>query len=115
LLFPHCAHRGTSLYYGKVEERGIRCCYHGWLFSVDGECVEQPCEPNNGGKVREKIRQPWYAVEERYGLIWAYMGPSEKKPVLPRYEALENLAEGEFVEADDSSIGGGGPQIIPRN
>lgn len=115
LLFPHCAHRGTSLYYGKVEERGIRCCYHGWLFSVEGECVEQPCEPDNGGRVREKIRQPWYAVDERYGLIWAYMGPPDKKPVLPRYEALETLAPGEFVEADDSSIGGGGPPIIPCN
>ncbi len=115
LLYPHCFHRGTSLYYGKVEENGIRCCYHGWLFSVDGRCLEQPCEPNNGGKAREKLIQPWYPVEERYGLIWAYMGPPEKKPVLPRYEALEVLDDGEFIEADDSSIGGGGPQIIPCN
>lgn len=114
LVHPNCAHRGTSLYYGKVEERGIRCCYHGWLFDVQGHCVEQPCEPE-GGRARDRVRQPWYPVQELYGLIWAYMGPPEKKPVLPRYECLENLDEGEFLEADDSSIGGGGPQIIPCN
>ncbi len=114
LVYPHCAHRGTSLYYGKVEERGIRCCYHGWLFDVQGHCLEQPCEPE-GGRAREKVRQPWYPVQEQYGLIWAYMGPPDKKPVLPRYDCLETLDEGEFLEADDSSIGGGGPQIIPCN
>ena len=114
LVHPHCAHRGTSLYYGKVEERGIRCCYHGWLFDVQGHCVEQPCEPE-GGRQRERVRQPWYPVQELYGLIWAYMGPPERKPVLPRYECLENLDEGEFLEADDSSIGGGGPPVIPCN
>ncbi len=114
LVYPHCTHRGTSLYYGKVEERGIRCCYHGWLFDVQGRCLEQPCEAD-GGRARDKRRQPWYPVQERYGLVWAYMGPPEKKPVLPRYECLEVLDEGEFLEADDSSIGGGGPQVIPCN
>jgi nitrite reductase/ring-hydroxylating ferredoxin subunit len=114
LLYPHCAHRGTSLYYGKVDARGIRCCYHGWLFDVQGRCLEQPCEPD-GGRARDRRRQPWYPVQERYGLVWAYMGPPERKPVLPRYECLEVLDEGEFLEADDSSIGGGGPQVIPCN
>jgi nitrite reductase/ring-hydroxylating ferredoxin subunit len=114
LVQPRCAHRGASLYYGKVEERGIRCCYHGWLFDVQGHCVEQPCEPE-GGRARDKVRQPWYPVEELYGLVWAYLGPPEKKPVLPRYECLENLDEGEFLEADDNSIGGGGPKVIPCN
>lgn len=114
LVYPHCAHRGASLYYGKVEERGIRCCYHGWLFDVQGHCLDQPCEPE-GGRARARRRQPWYPVQERYGLVWAYLGPPEKKPVLPRYECLEALAEGEFLEADDSSIGGGGPQVIPCN
>ncbi len=114
LLYPHCAHRGASLYYGKVDEQGIRCCYHGWLFDVQGHCLEQPCEPE-GGRARDRRRQPWYPVQEQYGLVWAYMGPPDKKPVLPRYECLEVLDEGEFLEADDSSIGGGGPQIIPCN
>jgi phenylpropionate dioxygenase-like ring-hydroxylating dioxygenase large terminal subunit len=114
LLYPRCAHRGTSLYYGKVEERGIRCCYHGWLYDVQGRCLEQPCE-EGGGPRRDRIRQPWYPVEERYGLVFAYMGPAEKKPLLPRYECLENLAPGESVEADDSSIGAGGPVIVDCN
>jgi nitrite reductase/ring-hydroxylating ferredoxin subunit len=114
LVYPHCAHRGTSLYYGKVEERGIRCCYHGWLWDTQGHCLEQPCEPQ-GGKLREKVRQPWYPVQDLYGLVWAYLGPPEKKPVLPRYECLEVLEPGEFLEADDHSIGGGGPRIIPCN
>jgi phenylpropionate dioxygenase-like ring-hydroxylating dioxygenase large terminal subunit len=113
LVAPHCAHRGASLYYGRVEEQGMRCCYHGWLFDVQGNCLEQPCEPELG-RARGKMRQPWYPVEERYGMVWAYLGPPEKKPVLPRYEALEVLDDGEFVEADDSSIGGG-PRIIPCN
>jgi nitrite reductase/ring-hydroxylating ferredoxin subunit len=114
LVHARCAHRGTTLYYGKVEARGIRCCYHGWLFDVEGHCLEQPCEPD-GGRHRNLVRQPWYPVQERYGLIFAYMGPPERKPVLPRYEALEVLDAGEFVDADDTSIGSGGAAIAPCN
>ena len=114
LLHARCCHRGTTLYYGKVEEDGIRCCYHGWKFDTEGRCLEQPCE-FDGGAFRDKVRQPWYPIEERYGLIFAYMGPAETKPVLPRYECLEKMDDGEFVEADDTSIGGGGPAIIPCN
>ena len=114
LLYPRCAHRGTTLYYGKVEKRGIRCCYHGWLFDAQGHCLEQPCEPGGGAR-RDRIRQPWYPVEERYGLVFAYLGPAAKRPVLPRYDCLEELAPGEFIEADDSSIGSGGPAIVPCN
>lgn len=114
LLHARCCHRGTTLYYGKVEDRGLRCCYHGWLFDTEGHCLEQPCEPD-GGQFRDKARQPWYPVQERYGMIFAYMGPPDKKPVLPRYECLEVMDDGEFVEADDTSLGGGGPAIIPCN
>jgi phenylpropionate dioxygenase-like ring-hydroxylating dioxygenase large terminal subunit len=114
LVHARCCHRGTTLYYGKVEARGIRCCYHGWLFDTHGHCLEQPCEPQ-GGLFRDKVRQPWYPLEERYGLIFAFMGPPERKPVLPRYHCLEVMDDGEFVETDDSSLGGGGPQIIPCN
>src|SRR6185312_4621686 len=101
LLYPRCMHRGTTLYYGKVEDEGIRCCYHGWLFGVDGTCLDQPCEPNHGdpeqGGHRDVARQPWYPVEERYGLIFAYMGPPEKKPVLPRFDILEDCTAEETV------------------
>ena len=114
LVHARCCHRGTTLHYGKVETRGIRCCYHGWLFDTQGHCLEQPCEPQ-GGLFRDKLRQPWYPLEERYGLIFAFMGPPERKPVLPRYHCLEVMDDGEFVETDDSSLGGGGPQIIPCN
>ncbi len=114
LVHPRCAHRGSSLFYGKVDERGIRCCYHGWLYDVEGRCLEQPCEPG-GGVSRRVVRQPWYPVRENYGLIFAYMGPPERKPVLPQYDILEELAAGEWIEADDSSIGGGGPAVIPCN
>ena len=115
LVWSRCCHRGTTLYYGKVEERGIRCCYHGWLYDVEGHCLEQPCEPDGGVKHRERIRQPWYPVEERYGLVFAYMGPPEKKPVMPRYDALEELDDGEFIDVDDTSIGSGGGAIAPCN
>jgi nitrite reductase/ring-hydroxylating ferredoxin subunit len=114
LLYPRCAHRGTSLYYGRIENRGIRCCYHGWLYDVTGHCLEQPCEPN-GGERRGNVRQPWYPLEERFGLIFAYLGPPQRKPALPRYDALEELDAGEFIDADDSSIGSGGPAIVPCN
>jgi phenylpropionate dioxygenase-like ring-hydroxylating dioxygenase large terminal subunit len=114
LVHNRCAHRGTSLYYGRVEERGIRCCYHGWLFDSEGRCLDQPCEPE-GGRHRDRVRQPWYPVREQYGLIFAYMGPPERKPALPRYRCLEELDEGEFLETNDTSIGGGGPTIIPCN
>ena len=110
LLYPRCAHRGTTLYYGKVEERGIRCCYHGWLFDAEGRCLEQPCEPELG-KHRDNVRQPWYPLEERYGLIFAYLGPPEKKPVLPRWDVLDELDPDESVEA--SNLIASGPVVIP--
>jgi phenylpropionate dioxygenase-like ring-hydroxylating dioxygenase large terminal subunit len=118
LLYPRCAHRGTTLYYGKCEDDGIRCCYHGWLFSVDGRVLDQPCEPGGASHNRDLIRQPWYEVQERYGMIWAYMGPPEKKPVLPRYDTLEDLGPGEIHYATGSSFGAGGDdtrEIVPCN
>ncbi|MCP3730023.1 Rieske 2Fe-2S domain-containing protein [Sphingomonas sp. MG17] len=96
LVYPRCIHRGASLYYGRVEERGIRCCYHGWLFAPTGQCLEQVCEPDCGARTVKHYRQPWYPVEERYGVIFAYLGPLEEKPPLPRYEPLENLEDGQY-------------------
>jgi nitrite reductase/ring-hydroxylating ferredoxin subunit len=94
VVFERCAHRGSSLFYGRVEDDGIRCCYHGWKFDVQGNCVEQACEPALGRR-RDAARQPWYPVEERYGLVFVYMGPPDKKPALPRFDSLEPLEEGE--------------------
>ncbi len=115
LIYPRCCHRGTDLYYGKVERDGIRCCYHGWLFDAAGHCLDMPMEPEGGGNFKRKVRQPWYPVEERYGLIFAYLGPSDRQPPLPRFQLLEELEEGEFVEGDDAGIGTGGGDIAPCN
>ncbi len=113
LVYPRCAHRGTTLFYGKVEERGIRCCYHGWLFDVEGHCLEQPCEPEMG-KHRDRVRQPWYPVADHYGLLFAFLGPAEKKPLLPRFAQFENLGPNEVIAAEDSGLGtgGNGPHFI---
>jgi len=114
LVYPRCCHRGTTLLYGKVEEQGIRCCYHGWLFDPEGHCLDQPCEPNRGSK-RENYRQPWYPVEERYGLVFAYLGPLARKPPLPRYDVLEEVPVGHRLFADGNSIPAGGPPRMPCN
>ena len=114
LLHPRCIHRGASLFYGGVEDEGIRCCYHGWVFDTEGHCLEQPCEPDLGLH-RDRVRQPWYPVEEQYGLLWAYMGPPDRKPVLPRYDTLEELAPGEQLIVNDQGVGGGGPAQLDFN
>ena len=116
LLYPRCMHRGTSLIWGHVEADGIRCCYHGWKFDVEGNCIEQPCEPNPHA-CRPEHRQPWYPVRERYGLVWAYMGPPERMPELPRFDAMEPLEECEDYMAFDNSLGAhgdmNGPEVVP--
>jgi phenylpropionate dioxygenase-like ring-hydroxylating dioxygenase large terminal subunit len=98
LLYHRCSHRGTSLLYGRVEEDGIRCCYHGWKFSNQGVCLDQPCEPE-GGRHRGRIRQPWYPVVEAFGAIFAYMGPPEKQPLFAIFSCFEELREDEEVVA----------------
>jgi phenylpropionate dioxygenase-like ring-hydroxylating dioxygenase large terminal subunit len=86
------------LLYGRVEEDGIRCCYHGWKFSNQGLCLDQPCEPG-GGRNRHRIRQPWYPVVEEFGAIWAYLGPPEKQPLFPIFSCFEGLRDDEKIEA----------------
>ena len=118
LLYPRCAHRGTTLYYGKVDEHGIRCCYHGWQFDVEGRCLDQPCEPQ-AGLHRDRVRQPWYPVQELYGLVFAYLGPIDKKPVLPHWDILENLGPGEKIYPSSTSGFKAGPdhplEVLPCN
>ena len=92
LLHRHCAHRRASLEYGKLEERGIRCCYHGWLFDVDGTILETPGEPGDSKgaeKLRCTVRQGAYPVREYKGLIFAYLGPPDKVPEFPIYDTFE--------------------------
>ena len=89
LLEKHCAHRGTSLEFGKIEERGIRCCYHGWLFDVDGTILEAPPE-RDGNPYVGKLCQGAYPVHAYKGLLFAYLGPPHKKPPFPLYDLTEN-------------------------
>ena len=107
LLYPRCAHRGTSLLYGKVEENGIRCCYHGWLFDVEGNCLETPCEP--ASNTAKMVRQPWYPLVEKFGLIFAYMGPPDKEPAFPRISLAEDVPDDEQIVAVQSTTGPNGP------
>ena len=86
LLGIHCAHRGADLSYGRLEDGGIRCIYHGWLYDVNGRCLEQPGEPA-GSTFHERIRQTAYPCVEKGNTIFAYMGPGEP-PLFPNYEFL---------------------------
>jgi 5,5'-dehydrodivanillate O-demethylase len=86
LVEPSCPHRKANLSYGIPEPEGIRCAYHGWLFDVNGNCLDQPSEPE-GSRFKEKIHLKAYKVQELGGLIFAYMGP-EPAPLLPRWDVL---------------------------
>jgi nitrite reductase/ring-hydroxylating ferredoxin subunit len=88
LLDRHCCHRGTSLEFGIVEECGIRCCYHGWKFDVDGRIIETPGEPARS-KIKQTTFQGAYPTLEFAGLVFAYMGPPEIRPEFPYYDAFD--------------------------
>jgi 5,5'-dehydrodivanillate O-demethylase len=87
LVAEKCSHRGVSLYYGFVEEDGIRCAYHGWKYDACGKCVDQPFENPEAG-FKEKIQHTAYPVLKRAGLLFAYMGAAEKTPILPKWDLL---------------------------
>lgn len=87
LVSRRCAHRLTSLAYGRVEDGGIRCPFHGWLYDITGQCIQTPAEPDDS-KLKNAIRLTAYPCQELGGLIFAYMGPADKKPDLPHYESL---------------------------
>jgi 5,5'-dehydrodivanillate O-demethylase len=86
LLTLRCAHRGTSLEFGHVEDGGLRCCYHGWLYDVEGKVLEQPGEPPDSS-YKGRVRQPAYKLQELAGIVFAYLGP-DPAPLLPRYDVL---------------------------
>jgi phenylpropionate dioxygenase-like ring-hydroxylating dioxygenase large terminal subunit len=92
LMQEHCPHRGTSLALGANEKGGIRCLYHGWKFNVDGKCVDTPAEPT-GSTLKDRVRARAYPTVEKGGVVWAYMGPADKRPPFPDYEWL-NMAPG---------------------
>jgi phenylpropionate dioxygenase-like ring-hydroxylating dioxygenase large terminal subunit len=80
-----CPHRGASMFFGRNEEEGLRCVYHGWKFDITGACVDMPSEPAESN-FRHKVRIKAYPSAEFGGLVWIYMGPPEKEPALPLYQ-----------------------------
>lgn len=88
LLELHCPHRGTSLEFGLVSERGIRCCYHGWLFDVDGAILETPSEPATS-TLKDRLYHGAYPTHEHNGIVFAYMGPPEERPPFPKYDSFK--------------------------
>jgi 5,5'-dehydrodivanillate O-demethylase len=90
LIAEHCPHRGASFLHGIPTQRGIRCPYHGWEFSTEGKCLQQPYERDNPA-FRDTVPTPAYPVQELGGLLFAYLGP-EPRPLLPRFDGF--VAEG---------------------
>jgi len=91
LIGLHCSHRGTDLSYGRNEDGGLRCLYHGWLYDVCGRVIDQPGEPG-GGANKSAIRHLAYPCQEAGGVVFAYLGPGGP-PLLPNYEFLTAVAE----------------------
>jgi phenylpropionate dioxygenase-like ring-hydroxylating dioxygenase large terminal subunit len=86
LIQNSCPHRGASMFFGRNEEQGLRCVYHGWKFDVTGACIDMPSEPAESN-FKNKVRTRAYPTSERNGIVWAYMGPREVPPPLPDLEA----------------------------
>ncbi len=110
VLHAHCCHRGASLEYGLVKEKGIMCCYHGWTWDVDGRCLEVPSakgEEAEGEQLAARVWQPAYKAFERNGLVFAYMGPPEKEPPFPEWEDDFTLMDGDelvpYSNRDDAN------------
>jgi phthalate 4,5-dioxygenase oxygenase subunit len=96
-----CPHRGASMFFGRNEEEGLRCVYHGWKFDTHGNCVDMPSEPAESN-FRTKVRATAYPTRERGGLVWVYMGPRQAPPELPQLEA-NMLPEGQYTLGSYSS------------
>src|SRR4051812_32351703 len=87
VMREYCPHRRASLFYGRNEENGLRCAYHGWKFDITGQCVDMMSEPVDS-TFASKIKNTAYPTQEAGGFIWACMGPPELKPPMPDLEYL---------------------------
>jgi phthalate 4,5-dioxygenase len=113
MLGANCPHRGAGLFFGRNEEEGLRCVYHGWKFDVEGRCVDMPSEPAESN-FKDKVRATAYPCEERGGIVWCYMGPRSQPPALPDlpwflvpqgYNFLtKRLQESNWVQAIEGGI-----------
>ena len=96
LMDEFCAHRGVSLWFGRNEEAGLRCPYHGWKYDITGQCIDVPSEPADSGYC-QRIKLKSYPLIERGGILWTYMGPPDKQPPLPEYEIVHVRPQQRFV------------------
>src|SRR5688572_20189848 len=92
LLDEHCSHRGTSLFFGRNEDCGLRCIYHGWKYDIEGNVVDTPAERGNRD-FKTKLRHRAYPVQEANGVIYAYLGTRDKIPLFANYEWIYVLTE----------------------
>jgi len=95
VLEEYCMHRRASLAMGRVEDNGIRCLYHGWKFGVDGTIQETPNHCDE--RFRKRVKAPAFPVREAGGLVWTYVGPSDKEPPFQKYEFFDGPAENRLV------------------
>ena len=102
LIERACPHRGTDLAFGRLEDGGLRCAFHGWLFDVTGQCLETPAEPE-GSRLCANIRQKAYPVVEKSGILFAYLGPGEP-PEFPHFDC--------FVAPGDAHLRVQGPDRL---
>ena len=113
LIDEFCAHRGVSLWFGRTEECGIRCPYHGWKYDVFGNCLDVPSEPEESG-FRKRIKLTAYPLVERGGILWTFMGPADQQPPLPEWEFItvpqdqtftsKRLQESNWLQAMEGGI-----------
>ena len=113
LIDEFCAHRGVSLWFGRNEEHGIRCPYHGWKYNVNGQCVDVPSEAADSG-YSERIKLTAYPCVEQGGVIWAYIGEPSEQPPLPKFEwnlvphanryVSKRLQESNYLQAMEGGI-----------
>ena len=96
LIDEFCAHRGVSLWFGRNEEHGLRCPYHGWKYDVTGQCIDVPSEPAECGFC-QKIKLKSYPLVKRGPVLWTYMGPPDKQPPLPEWEFATVPADQTFI------------------
>jgi len=109
-LDPHCSHRGTSLEFARVEEEGLRCCYHGWMYNTQGRCIDMPCETEEF-RLKMDIWHPAYPTMEYGGLVFLYMGPPDvEPPLLPMLDITDTRHRDDVVLVgkrlwDDHALG----------
>jgi len=101
LVDLHCPHRRADMSYGILEECGLRCNYHGWLFDETGACIEQPFEEvaYPDAHFKEKISIKAYKIEPKAGILWAYMGP-DPAPLVPDYDFLNERGYKQIIYTD---------------